>query len=331
MSSHKLRIKAYYHERSTYIKISGIIDEDNHLSALLNQYLSGDLVIDCSEVERINSYGARDWLTWVASVAEPGQLTVLVGCSLAVISQLNIFHNFAGRGVIKSFYAPYFCLECTAEKRILLAPGDVSAALEPPLRRCDECEQVLEFDDMPEVYFSFLQGRPPAPDLEHIDHILAELQTSGGVPALSRRRANTSGIWHYSVPSLPRLSRPATIRDSAKDARPGSDPIILIAEELGAESNAQTSLGLRPAQPAPRPSADEPVPLGLRDTMPLPLQAPRESPPAPRESTPHTLPPPMRHALPASPEPAPGRIRRPYVLAAVLIGAALLLALGALL
>jgi hypothetical protein len=107
-----------------------------------------------SEVRRINSMGIQCWI--IASRTASKDLdVVLEGCSLAVVSQLNMVPEFARTGRVTSICAPYFCTSCDAEVVELLQVDEIVDRT-PPARHCAECNAVLQFDDLPEVYFSFL-------------------------------------------------------------------------------------------------------------------------------------------------------------------------------
>ena len=49
---------------------------------------------------------------------------VLSECSPAIVAQINLVNNFTGTGVVKSFYAPYFCPQCDREKVLLIETRD---------------------------------------------------------------------------------------------------------------------------------------------------------------------------------------------------------------
>src|SRR3954470_15040467 len=100
----------------TYVKLSGVIDEDNELGTLGDKLGAGTAVIDVSEIERINSCGVRDWVNWLSKAEKGGARVVLVECSPAIVAQINLVNNFTGQGQVKSFYAPYFCPNCDIEK-----------------------------------------------------------------------------------------------------------------------------------------------------------------------------------------------------------------------
>ncbi len=142
----------------TWVKLAGVIDEDNDLGALADKIGSGTAVIEVSEIERINSCGVRDWVNWLGRAEKLGANVVLVECSPAIVAQINLVNNFTGQGVVKSFYAPYFCPNCDVEKALLVETSDLQAIrpFQAPSCRCDECDGPMDFDDMEDSYFAFL-------------------------------------------------------------------------------------------------------------------------------------------------------------------------------
>jgi anti-anti-sigma regulatory factor len=138
----------------TYVKLSGVIDEDNELGTLADKLGTGTAVIDVSEIERINSCGVRDWVNWLGKAEKGGAKVVLVECSPAIVAQINLVNNFTGQGVVKSFYAPYFCPNCDLEKVLLVETRDLYSIqpFKAPSCRCDECDGPMDFDDMEECH-----------------------------------------------------------------------------------------------------------------------------------------------------------------------------------
>src|SRR5215467_13686863 len=104
-------------EDVTYVKLTGVIDEDNELGNLADKLGNGAAV-------------------------------VLVECSPAIVAQINLVNNFLGQGVVKSFYAPYFCPNCDLEKVLLVETRDLAQAhpFKAPSCRCDECDGPMDFD-----------------------------------------------------------------------------------------------------------------------------------------------------------------------------------------
>src|SRR5689334_7611784 len=137
------------------LKLVGVVDEDNELVSLENKLTGGPLVLDLSEIDRINSCGVRDWVNWLGRIEKNGARPVFISCSPAIVAQINLVHNFTAGGIVKSFYAPYYCPRCEKEKLLRLETRDL-LTLAPittaPTCRCDECDVPMEFDDMEESY-----------------------------------------------------------------------------------------------------------------------------------------------------------------------------------
>lgn len=216
--SQKFQASVQHRADMSYVKLGGVIDEDNELGELIDKIPSGTAVIDLGEIERINSCGVRDWVNWLSKLEYNGTRSVLVECSPAIVAQINLVNNFTGNGVVKSFYVPYFCPECDEEKVLLVEAGDMGPPPhEPPTCRCDECDLVMDFDDMPDSYFAFLSNQRKLAEPDKIDGAMRELgRGSEPEPARGskvRSRASQPSLGNStkpSVPSLPSIQRNVT-------------------------------------------------------------------------------------------------------------------------
>jgi anti-anti-sigma regulatory factor len=204
----------HHRDDVTFVKLSGVIDEDNELADLTDKIPPGTAVIDLGEVERINSCGVRDWVNWLSKIEGKETDVVLVECSPAIVAQINLVNNFTGAGVVKSFYVPYFCPECDEEKVLLCEAADMGPPPhEPPTCRCDECDLVMDFDDMPDSYFAFLSNQKKIARAEKVNAVLSEFNPSDGEKSKIRSRVGTTSLSGASrsslpsVPSLPSISR----------------------------------------------------------------------------------------------------------------------------
>jgi anti-anti-sigma regulatory factor len=212
--SHKFQSSVQHRGDVSYVKLGGVIDEDNELGELVEKIPMGTAVIDLGEIERINSCGVRDWVNWLSKLEYNGTRSVLVECSPAIVAQINLVNNFTGNGVVKSFYVPYFCPECDEEKVLLVEATDMGPPPhEPPTCRCDECDLVMDFDDMPDSYFAFLsnQRKLAEPDKVNGAARIGEPQTGKGkVKSRGSQQniANAANVANKpSVPSLPSINR----------------------------------------------------------------------------------------------------------------------------
>lgn len=141
----------------TTVEFVGEIDENADF-AELRRRLKGSVVFHLADVRRINSCGVREWVNFVRDMPSVTELT-FSHCSPAIVTQLNMIYNFRGLAKVRSFYAPYVCENCHHEEEKLLdvqsqfPDGDVGKV---PDFACENCNEPMEFDDLPERYLSFL-------------------------------------------------------------------------------------------------------------------------------------------------------------------------------
>lgn len=201
-------------ETFTYVKVSGVIDEDNELQPLAGR-IHGELaIIDLSTVRDVNNCGVRDWVKWRETVQGRGVAVVLVECSAAVVAKLNSVSNFNDGGYIKSFYVPYFCAACSTEKAMLVDMDEFRGEhpVHAPTCRCDSCDQVMQFDDMEESYFAFVaRARRQVPP-EAIQTILDQLAPAAGERKILSASTGTGSSF---------AGIPSTSSSSARDFETG--------------------------------------------------------------------------------------------------------------
>jgi anti-anti-sigma regulatory factor len=220
--SQKFQAAVHHRDDVSFVKLAGVIDEDNELADLTGSIPGGTVVIDLGEVERINSCGVRDWVNWLNSLEAKGAEIVLVECSPAIVAQINLVNNFTGNGSVKSFYVPYFCPECDEEKVLLCEAADMGdPPHEPPVCRCDECDLVMDFDDMPDSYFAFLSNQKKVAKVERVESVLSEF--SNNEPSKIRSRVGAGSIsGNVSSNSLPTVpSLPSISGGTGTGSRPG--------------------------------------------------------------------------------------------------------------
>jgi anti-anti-sigma regulatory factor len=207
----KFQASVTQRDDATWVKLAGVIDEDNDLGGLAEKLGSGTAVIDVSEIERINSCGVRDWVNWLGRAEKNGANVVLVECSPAIVAQINLVNNFTGQGVVKSFYAPYFCPNCDIEKALLVETSDLQNVrpFAAPSCRCDECDGPMDFDDMEDSYFAFLGNTKKIVTDDRFNSLL-RTGNKGDAPKMVTRgtnpgNANSKPGAPSSLPSIPSL------------------------------------------------------------------------------------------------------------------------------
>jgi hypothetical protein len=160
----------------------------------------------------------RDWVNWLSQIETNNAKVVLVECSPAIVAQINLVNNFTGSGSVKSFYVPYFCPECDEEKVLLVESADMGPPPhEPPVCRCDECDLVMDFDDMPDSYFAFLANQKHLTPPDKINDVLHEFRPPDTEKSKIRSRMGTTSLSGRgsvsslpSVPSLPSIALPGS-------------------------------------------------------------------------------------------------------------------------
>jgi len=300
--SQKFQASVQHRGDVSYVKLGGVIDEDNELGDLVDKIPTGTAVIDLGEIERINSCGVRDWVNWLSKLETNGTRSVLVECSPAIVAQINLVNNFTGSGVVKSFYVPYFCPECDEEKVLLVEANDMGPPPhEPPTCRCDECDLVMDFDDMPDSYFAFLSNQRKLAEPDKINGAMRDLGRPSSADVNSGKKSVRSrasqphlgGAPKPSVPSLPALQRSTSTSVSsgapkgpmigsasgAQAMRPASRPPLGVMQSSSARAPAAN--GTRPPSFASQPNQMQPgagASFGFAaQGMPPPIAAPSRS------------------------------------------------------
>jgi len=258
----------------SYVKLGGVIDEDNELSDLVDKIPAGTALIDVGEIERINSCGVRDWVNWLGKLDGQGARSVLVECSPAIVAQINLVNNFTGNGVVKSFYVPYFCPECDEEKVLLVETAEMGPAPhEPPTCRCDECDLVMDFDDMPDSYFAFLSNAKKIAEPDRLNASIKEM-----APTSTTTKARASNGTNSKVKA--RMSSPAIMAGGTKPSVPSLPSIGKGgAATPGRPSVSAAQLGQYQAQvrAAGKVASQPPGSLGAPQSLSMPAAAPAAS------------------------------------------------------
>ncbi len=118
--------------------------------------LVGRVVFDTAQVTYMNSLGVRAWCEFLRQARIQGY--EFHACSVPFILQASMVKDVIGRGTVTSFFAPFHCIGCDhQEERLLQSAAILAASFEPPIFKCPNCGGALEFDDLPERYFAFLQ------------------------------------------------------------------------------------------------------------------------------------------------------------------------------
>ncbi len=139
----------------TRVVLRGDFTEATRFDELLPAMV-GRVVFDTAQVTYMNSLGVRAWCEFLRQARIQGY--EFHACSVPFILQASMVRDVVGRGTVTSFFAPFHCISCDhQEERLLQSAAILAANLEPPVFKCPSCGGALEFDDLPERYFAFLQ------------------------------------------------------------------------------------------------------------------------------------------------------------------------------
>ncbi|MBI5478521.1 MAG: hypothetical protein HY906_06695, partial [Deltaproteobacteria bacterium] len=155
----KLAIEKFADGAITCLKFSGTIDEQFSGKAVAATVKPGTLILDLADVTKISSFGIREWVDFMNQVGQKVEQLFLIELAPKIVDQLNMVANFAGKGRVVSFYAPYRCDYCDDDRRRLLQfETDYEAIknMKPPVRPCEACGNPEYFDEDPTSFFSFL-------------------------------------------------------------------------------------------------------------------------------------------------------------------------------
>lgn len=258
------------------LKLAGVIDEDNELTSLEERVTAGPVVLDLAEIDRINSCGVRDWVNWLGRIEKGGSRMVFVNCSPAIVAQINLVHNFTAAGIVKSFYAPYYCPRCQKEKQLRLETRDLvnqAPISQAPTCRCDECDGPMDFDDIEESYFSFLNNASKVLGDPSFESTMREIAaaTDGGGKVKTRLSVG---------PSIPPVNNSSSPAISPLASNPGTPSSTSPANRTptsktppGATSPNKTPTGPQPNKIASAFSSglDHPQPISMK---PVPQSVP---------------------------------------------------------
>jgi DNA-binding response OmpR family regulator len=138
----------------TRVVLRGDFTEATRFDELLPAMV-GRVVFDTAQVTYMNSLGVRAWCEFLRQARIQGY--EFHACSVPFILQASMVRDVIGRGTVTSFFAPFHCIGCDhQEERLLQSAAILASGLEPPVFKCPSCGGALEFDDLPERYFAFL-------------------------------------------------------------------------------------------------------------------------------------------------------------------------------
>ncbi len=155
----KISIDKYSDGGIVCLKFGGTVDESFEGKKLAGTVKAKTLILDSADVRKISSFGIREWVDFIKTVGNHVDEIVLIECAPKVVDQLNMVGNFAGKGRVFSFYAPFRCDYCDNDARVLFQVDrdwEVIKSMKPAERPCDKCGEPQYFDEDPTTFFSYI-------------------------------------------------------------------------------------------------------------------------------------------------------------------------------
>ena len=171
------------------VRIAGTVDE-NFDGRRTFDGLSNTVVFDLDGVDRITSFGVREWIESLQRVN--AEYYAFIRCRPSIVTQFNMVADFGVQGQLVSLYVPFECTECGEyfeELCDLRHDYDRIASLDLPTRHCAKCKGELELDDVPEQYFSYVLSKP-----EPVVPAAAQRLIDGESPAAPQRLTITKEV-----------------------------------------------------------------------------------------------------------------------------------------
>ena len=158
------------------VVIDARLDENFHGEARAAA-LSGAVIFNLSLVERISSFGVREWLSMHRRLS-PDTTLYFARCSEAFLGQAGMMRAFVGNAQIVSFRAPYLCASCGLTFRHTFDCEDDAIGEHPPVVPCPACCGPANLDDDPS-YFAPIRSHLERTVPSAVRAELARLEVAG--------------------------------------------------------------------------------------------------------------------------------------------------------
>ncbi len=161
--SASLTIEKLAEDQIVCLRFSGHVDESFDGKKISQAIKAQTLILDMGSIARISSFGLREWSDFIRTVEKTVKNIYLIECTPKVVDQLNMVANFAGKGLVYSFYAPYRCDFCDLDRQILFQVDrdrDAVRNNRPPEQPCEVCGNPEYLDEDPATFFSYLAKQP---------------------------------------------------------------------------------------------------------------------------------------------------------------------------
>jgi len=143
------------------VRVLGNIDE--HFDPTTITPRSENIVFDLAGVETVTSSGICEWSAMIKQLQQAHSKLFFFNCGPQIVNQFNMVGGFGGDGQVVSLFAPYMCDRCAEERNVLvdlLYEHAAIANFEEPEAACPVCGDEMEFDEVPNIFFSYVATKP---------------------------------------------------------------------------------------------------------------------------------------------------------------------------
>lgn len=164
------------------VTLRGKIDE-HFEGAQLGRALRGTVLIDLEGVDRVTSFGVREWIELTKALASHTGDVWLARCSEPIVTQMAHIRSFPGTTKLLSFAAPFLCnacghgwstfLDCERDAAWF---GDGQAPVHAVVA-CPRCGGAGRLDDDP-AFLSFAAPYAGAPVPAAVRNVLATIEAA---------------------------------------------------------------------------------------------------------------------------------------------------------
>ncbi|MCG8424837.1 MAG: hypothetical protein MJE77_43670 [Proteobacteria bacterium] len=200
----RLRVDKIIEDRFTYLKLSGDLD-DGFPHIKLAEGLEGAIIIDLTDLGRIEPAGAAQWRTFIQLITPAAEIIVFLGVPPIFLEKLTSRDDIGPLGQVETLALPYACTKCATTAPHIVSVGghyDLLKFATPPEMKCVECKSSCHCS-APDSVLSYLPGLPK-PNLPQ--PVRKFIKSIKGRKPIQQRSAVTAATGELPVAAMRRRS-----------------------------------------------------------------------------------------------------------------------------
>lgn len=140
-----LKIQQAVVDENLLVSLAGDLDDDagKVFGGLDASRIKKHVVVNCQELETINSTGARHLVTWIQAV-EHYTTFEYESCPMILAEMMSLLPGSLRVRNVSSLEVPYACEECHKEEQPIFKVADLPASLELGLLVCPACQGTMK-------------------------------------------------------------------------------------------------------------------------------------------------------------------------------------------